>query len=186
MIQKNPPLSCYKLSTRKEGIPLNGINFSTTEFLCSTIRIEASHSRCLFYVYQRGQMMKTRKDDNMLKIPIIEIILSMISAWWAMVLFNSPTMFSKLPKTYEFFSAFADEYQWAILFSTGAIVKILGIILQIKWLRKIGLLLSAFIYAMIAAGYYLGTGWFNIGFGTFAAISIMALWGMREVHMRNG
>ncbi|POD46296.1 hypothetical protein BKM15_25995 [Pseudomonas syringae pv. syringae] len=127
-----------------------------------------------------------RKGDNMLKIPIIEVILSIISSWWAVVLFNSPEMFEKLPKTYEFFEAVGPEHRWAIMFSVAAFIKILGITLKCPLLRKIGLVSSAIIYGLLAAGYYLGAGWFSIGFGTFAAMSLMAFWGVREVGERNG
>lgn len=127
-----------------------------------------------------------KRGDNMLKIPIIEVTLSLISSWWAIVLFNTPDMFQKSPYIYEFFSSVATEKKWAILFLFGALVKIIGLVFRNRWLRKSGLLISAFIYSLIAASYYLGTGWFSIGFGTFTAIAIMALWGIREVDMRNG
>jgi hypothetical protein len=122
----------------------------------------------------------------MLKIPIIEVILSIVSAWWAIVLFNSPDLFERMPTTYSFFSSIANEIQWAVLFFTAALVKIFGILLKRELIRKIGLFMSAVIYGLIAAAYFIGTGWFSIGFGTFAAISVMAFWGIREVKMRNG
>lgn len=122
----------------------------------------------------------------MLRIPIIEVILSIISTWWAVVLFNQPDQFERLPTTYQFFSSVANEWQWGIVFLVAASVKIFGILLKNELLRKIGLFMSAMIYGLIAAAYYLGSGWFSIGFGTFAALSIMAFWGIREVRIRNG
>lgn len=122
----------------------------------------------------------------MLRIPIIEVILSIISTWWAVVLFNQPDQFERLPTTYQFFSSVANEWQWGIVFIVAASVKIFGILLKNELLRKIGLFMSAMIYGLIAAAYYLGSGWFSIGFGTFAALSIMAFWGIREVRIRNG
>ncbi|KWW17963.1 hypothetical protein AS888_20855 [Peribacillus simplex] len=127
-----------------------------------------------------------KRNDDMFRIPIIEVILSMISSWWAVVLFNSPDLFNRLPNTYEFFGNIAKESHWGLLFLTAAIVKIMGIVLKNRWMRKIGLFLSALVYSLIAAAYFLGMGWFSVGFGTFSAISIMALWGIREVEIRNG
>ncbi|MGE7880167.1 hypothetical protein [Peribacillus muralis] len=127
-----------------------------------------------------------KRNDDMFRIPIIEVILSMISSWWAVVLFNSPNLFNRIPDTYEFFGNIAEEYHWGMLFMTAAIVKIMGIVLRSRWMRKLGLFLSALVYSFIAAAYFLGTGWFSVGFGTFSAISIMALWGIREVEIRNG
>lgn len=103
-----------------------------------------------------------------------------------MVLFNQPDQFERLPTTYQFFSSVANEWQWGIVFIVAASVKIFGILLKNELLRKIGLFMSAMIYGLIAAAYYLGSGWFSIGFGTFAALSIMAFWGIREVRIRNG
>lgn len=127
-----------------------------------------------------------KRGDNMFRIPIIEVILSVISSWWAIVLLNTPDMFERSPNIYEFFNNVAEEHKWGILFLAAALVKVIGILIRNSWLRKTGLLLSALIYSLIAASYYLGTGWFSIGFGTFSAIAIMAFWGIREVDMRNG
>lgn len=68
-----------------------------------------------------------KRDGDMFRIPIIEVILSAISSWWAIVLFNSPDLFVRLPETYEFFSNATVEYQWAILFFSAALVKIMRI-----------------------------------------------------------
>lgn len=118
-------------------------------------------------------------------IPIIDFILSVISSWWAIVLLNTD-MFSRQPDTYGFFENIATENQWAILFIVAAAVKIIGIVINNSLLRKTGLIMSAFIYGLIAYAYMIGIGWFSVGFGTFFAMSIMALWGIREVKYTNG
>lgn len=118
-------------------------------------------------------------------IPTMEIFLSMISLWWALVLFFSGNTFERLPRTYSFFNLVADERAWATVFFIAALIKILGIILRKTLLRKVGLLLSAGIYAMIAGSYFLGVGWFSIGFGTFGVVTVMAIWGIREVEQRD-
>ena len=125
------------------------------------------------------------KYNKSFKIPIIDFILSIISSWWAIVLLNTD-LFSRQPETYSFFGNIATEDQWAILFIVAAAVKIIGIVINNSLLRKLGLVMSAFIYGLIAYAYMIGIGWFSVGFGTFFAMSIMALWGIREVKYTNG
>lgn len=118
-------------------------------------------------------------------IPIVEVVLSLISLWWGIVLFNSPGMFNELPEIYRFFGEIAQEYIWAFVFLFAASVKILGIIIRNAKLRKFGLFMSAVIYGIISSGYYLGLGFYSIGFGVFGMLSFMALWGIREVGTRD-
>ena len=127
-------------------------------------------------------MDKRRFED----VPIIEIILSLISTWWAIVFFNSPDIFTLRPKTYEGFAEIAPEYVWMATFIVAATIKIIGIFAKLNFLRKFGLTLSAIIYAFIAYCYLASLGFLNTGFGTFASLSLMALWGIREVERTNG
>lgn len=122
----------------------------------------------------------------MFRIPIIEVVLTIISSWWAAVMFNTPDLFEKSPNIYEFFTHFGNEKQLGVVFIVGAGVKIIGLAARKAILRKAGLLISAFIYSMISVAYFMGSGWFSIGFGTFIAIALLALWGIREVDSRNG
>ena len=119
-------------------------------------------------------------------IPIIEFILSIISSWWAIVFLNSPGIFEKFPEQYSAFKELAPVSGWATLFILAASVKIIGIIIEKKWLRKTGLVLSVIVYGLISYCYFISLGWFSIGFGTFFALLIMALWGIREVDDTNG
>jgi hypothetical protein len=122
----------------------------------------------------------------MFRIPIIEVVLTIISCWWAVVMFNTPDLFEESPNIYGFFTTFSNEKHLGIVFIVGAAVKIIGLAARKAILRKAGLLISAFIYAMISVAYFMGSGWFSIGFGTFIAIALLALWGIREVDSRNG
>lgn len=115
------------------------------------------------------------------KVSIIELTLSFISSWWAFVLFNVPHMFIRQPDTYNYFSGIASERQWAIVFMLAALVKIVGMIINSKSMRRVGLIMSVMIYLFIACSYLFGIGWLSIGFGTFLALSFMALWGALKV-----
>lgn len=119
-------------------------------------------------------------------IHLIEIGFSILSTCLAIVLIGSPNMFDRLPDTYEFFKAFASEQVWAYLFLTAAATKLLGIFTKNHKIRKVGLLGSTLIYGLIASAYFLGAGWFSIGFFTYAVLSFMALFAVREVGLING
>ena len=119
-------------------------------------------------------------------IPIIEIILSLISTWWAIVFFNSPDIFTLRPQTYTGFEDIAPEYVWMSTFIVAATIKIIGIFAKVNILRKFGLALSTIIYAFIAYCYFDSLGFLSTGFGTYASLSLMALWGIREVERTNG
>ena len=127
--------------------------------------------------------MIKRKHES---IPIIEVGFSILSALLALVLFSRPDMFDRLPTTYEFFKALAPEYVWGVFFLVAAITKILGLITRKGIIRKTGLIGSVLIYGLISASYFLGSGWFNIGFFTYSVLSFMALFAIREVDFING
>lgn len=127
-------------------------------------------------------MFKNRQDP----IPVIEVGFSILSTCLAMVLYSRPQMFDRLPETYEFFKAFAPEYVWATIFLIAALTKLLGLATKKKLVRKLGLIGSTLIYGLIASAYFLGSGWFSIGFFTYAVLSFMALFAMREVDLCNG
>lgn len=118
--------------------------------------------------------------------PILEIGFSILSICLAMVLLGSPQLFDRAPNAYEFFKAIAPEYGWAILFISAAVVKVVGLATKKRIIRRTGLIGSTLIYGLIAAAYYLGSGWFSIGFFTYAVLSFMALSAVREVDVRDG
>ena len=127
-------------------------------------------------------MNRRRLED----VPIIEIILSLISTWWAIVFLISPNIFTLRPDTYIGFENIAPEYIWMGTFMIAASIKVIGIFAKINFLRKLGLTMSTIIYALIAYCYFESLGVLTTGFGTYASLSLMALWGIREVERTNG
>jgi biotin transporter BioY len=122
----------------------------------------------------------------MFVIPILEIGLAMISIWWAIVLFSLPGLFNSLPELYSGINNFSDPYQWGFLFFFVAIAIITGIAFRNNKLRKVGLFSASIVLALISAGLFLGDYGLTTGSGTYAVLSFMALWGVREVGKRNG
>lgn len=114
------------------------------------------------------------------KIPIIEVFLSLISIWWAIVLFNNDQMLDHVPRQLESLAAFQEKF-WASFFMVGAFVKLLGIVTEKKILRKIGLIMSAFLYATISAGFILSGHIMQTQTGVYFALSLLAIFGIRGI-----
>lgn len=134
----------------------------------------------------RGGYIHLDKKIAISRIPIIEFILSLISTWWAIVFINSPDLFTQYPAQYATFTKILPEYGWMSMFITAASIKIVGIFMEIKLLRKIGLIMSAVIYSFISYCYFDAMGIASTGFGTYFSMATMALWGIREVDRTNG
>ena len=120
------------------------------------------------------------------RIPIIDFILSLISTWWAIVLILNPNLFSEYPQQYNAFGKILPEYGWMIMFIVAASVKVVGIFMEMRFLRKIGLIMSAVIYSLIVYCFINSTGGQSTGIGTYFAMATMALWGIREVERTHG
>lgn len=118
--------------------------------------------------------------------PIIEIGFSILSVLLASILTGNPFLFDRLPKTYEFFRILGTEEMWAGIFIVAALLKILGLVTKMRQIRKAGLLASTIIYGLIASTYFLGSGFFSIGFMTFGVLAFMALFSVREVDLVYG
>jgi hypothetical protein len=116
------------------------------------------------------------------EVPVIDLFLSLISIWWAINLYNNQDMLNDVPRKFETLAQF-QETGWALVFTTAATIKVLGIILEKGILRTIGLYFSAFLYAMICAGYILSPAAFSTATGVYFSLSVLAIWGIREVKL---
>lgn len=116
------------------------------------------------------------------RIPIIELFLSIISLWWACICFGNPHLFDNLPEFYVVFAKVSQEVGWGCVFVAAAAIKVLGILLQKSWMRKLGLTMSAFLYGLISAGFILSGHFLVHSTGTYFALSVLAIWGIREVN----
>jgi hypothetical protein len=125
-------------------------------------------------------IVMTRSKIKIASVPIIDLFLSLISVWWAIILFNNEDMLNHVPRKFETLAQI-QETGWALVFTTAAFIKVLGIILEQKALRRIGLYFSAFLYGMICAGYILSPAAFSTSTGVYFALSVLAIWGIREV-----
>lgn len=119
------------------------------------------------------------------RIPIIELFLSIISLWWAFICFSNPHLFDQIPQMLNVFAKISQETGWGCVFIMAALIKVLGILLQKYWLRRIGLFLSMLLYGLITAGFVLSKEPFTHSTGTYFALTVLAMWGAREVKSYN-
>jgi hypothetical protein len=119
----------------------------------------------------------------MRKIPIIEMFLSIVSIWWAIILFLSFGMLNNVPKQLKPFAKLG-EMGWGYVFVATTLILILGVILNNRMLRKFGLLLCFFLYGMITAGFILSDP-IRTATGTYFAICLLSIYGLREVGETN-
>jgi hypothetical protein len=115
----------------------------------------------------------------MRKIPIIELFLTIITFWWSFILFRTMTMLDNTPRLLKGFAKLG-EMGWGFIFVAAAVILLLGVILEKNALRKFGLMLCFFMYGLITAGYILADP-INTATGTYFAICLLSIYGMREV-----
>jgi len=118
----------------------------------------------------------------MRKIPIIELFLSVVTTWWAIILFVSATLLDDTPKQLKTFAKLGED-GWGFVFVATTLILILGIILDNVTLRKFGLFLSFFLFGLITAGFIL-TDPIRTATGTYFGICMLSMWGIREVGER--
>lgn len=123
----------------------------------------------------------------MKQITVVEIMLTYISIGWAYVLFSSPTLFED-SSNWDKIQAIAN-YEWVVGIITliCAMVKIVGITLQNKRLRWLGLWMSTILWIVIATSFLIADGTFKLttGFIVYSGIAVMSLWTSKEVMMND-
>jgi hypothetical protein len=113
------------------------------------------------------------------KIPIVEMFLVLVSTWWAFILFITPYMFNNVPKQMRGLAKLG-ETGWGFVFVATTLILILGVLLENAVLRKFGLFLCFFLFGTITAGFIL-TEPIRTATGTYFAICLLSMWGIREV-----
>ena len=121
----------------------------------------------------------------MKQITVVEIVLTYISIGWAYVLFATPTLFDD-NSNWDKIQAIAN-YEWilGIITLVCALVKIVGMALQNKQLRWLGLLMSTMLWVVIATSFLIADDTFKLttGFVIYSGIAVMSLWTSKEVMM---
>ena len=122
----------------------------------------------------------------MRQITVVEIMLTYISIGWACVLFTTPDLFDKNENWAKIQSVASYEWVLGIAVVVCAATKILGMVIQNRRLRWLGLLMSTFLWVFVAASFLIGNDVFKIstGFVTYSGLAVMSLWTSKEVMKR--
>lgn len=124
--------------------------------------------------------MENRK---MRPITVVEIVLTYISVGWAYVLFTSPNLFEDGGNWLAISEIAAYEWVIGLIALVCALVKVIGIVLQHKRIRWIGLIMSTIFWILIATSFLISSGYidFSTGFVVYSGIAVMSLWTSKEV-----
>lgn len=106
----------------------------------------------------------------MKKMPIFEVFISFLSCYLAVVLFTNDSFFQSNPISFQKLANLASELTVGIIFLVAAFTKIFGVVFNVRWLRVVGLSMSAIIYVSIATTYYLSHALWGLGMFSLLAI----------------
>lgn len=115
------------------------------------------------------------------KFPIVEVFLSFVSIWWALVLFANSHMIDERIPAYLIELDQMEEYIWGVIFLTAAIMKFTALLTMNKLLRQLGLLASMVLYSLICYGYIASGNTIHTGTGVYFLLTVLAWYGLREV-----
>jgi len=116
-------------------------------------------------------------------VTVVEWMLTYVSLGWAYVLFTSPHLFEMNPSFSEIGAIVNSEWIMGVIVTICALTKMIGMFIGSVTIRKIGLLMSTFLWIMVATSMLIATGGFNAstGFIVYSALAVMSLWTSKEV-----
>lgn len=120
---------------------------------------------------------------NVKTMTAVEIVLSYISLGWAYVMFTSPNLFESSDSWNQVREIMAYEWVVGSVALLAALTKIVGIVLNNKKTRWVGLIMSAIFWVTIAAGMLISKGYFEFstGFIVYSGLAVLSLWTSKEV-----
>lgn len=115
--------------------------------------------------------------------PIFELYVTMISIAMAIMLFLFPDMLSQgaegVVSLYGLLLTIMPQWAWAFTFFGAAMIKAVGLLIDSRIMRIIGLIMSALIYTVFAIAY--AVGFPSIGSVIFIATAVFTLISIPEV-----
>ena len=111
----------------------------------------------------------------------IDFFLIVITGWWSIVLFLNERLFQDLPELFYTFQKVGNQNQWVSVFLLSLLFHLLGLLWGKSFIHKVALMFATFLYGTMAAGFILSKQPLSTGVGVYFAISLLALWGLREV-----
>lgn len=125
--------------------------------------------------------------ESMRRITAVEFIVTYISLGWASVLLTNPTIFNQ-SANFSRIELIA-QYEWVVglICLALASVKIIGMVLQNRRIRWLGLTSSAVFWTLLSASFLFASDKieFNTGFIVYSGVAVLCLLTSKEV-LSNG
>lgn len=104
----------------------------------------------------------------------IEFFLAMTALWWSLLLFYPIDTFST-SSSYRVLANITSENIWAAYFLALTVIHIIGMILNCKRIKRLGILAAMGIWIFVGVGIYLGNS-AATGSGSYIAIAGLCGW----------
>ncbi len=104
--------------------------------------------------------------------PLFELYVTFFSIAIAIMLFAYPNMIDVSTKLYQYMENIMPQAAWALCFFAACMLKAIGLLVNVNWLRITGLVASVILYVTLAFCYAMS--WPSIGTIIFSLMAIFA------------
>jgi hypothetical protein len=104
----------------------------------------------------------------------IEFFLALTALWWSLLLFDPIDTFST-SSSYKVLANITSENVWGAYFLALAVIHFIGMILNCKRIKRLGLIAAMGIWTFVGVGIYLGNP-IATGSGSYIAIAALCGW----------
>ncbi|MFD1450823.1 hypothetical protein [Oceanobacillus sojae] len=104
--------------------------------------------------------------------PLFELYVTFFSIAIAIMLFAYPDMIDVSTKLYQYMENIMPQAAWALCFCAACMLKAIGLLINVNWLRVSGLVASVALYVTLAFCYAMS--WPSIGTIIFSLMAIFA------------
>lgn len=109
-------------------------------------------------------------------LPLFELLISLFSLYMAALLFWFPDLLANGGPAYDKVENMAGAQKWAFIFFAAGIIKVIGIMMNKKWVRIVGLLMSVVIYSILTIAFSFSFPNFTVGiFGLLTFFSLVQI-----------
>lgn len=105
--------------------------------------------------------------------PLFEIYVTIFSIAISIMLFAYPSMIDVSTKLYQYMVTIMPQGAWGLSFFAAGVLKGIGLLINVNWLRIVGLLISAVLYVMLTFCYAIS--WPSIGTAIFSLMAVFSV-----------
>lgn len=105
--------------------------------------------------------------------PLFELYVTIFSIAITIMLFAYPNMIDVSTKLYHYMEAIMPQRAWALSFFSACVLKGIGLLINVNWLRIAGLLASVVLYVMLSICYAMS--WPSMGTAIFSLMAVFSV-----------